>query len=184
LSSSNQFLITCISRGAEVAGGNLSRTKPGIDITVHHNAAAAHCGGDFQAVEQAVQPLVEGGLVRRFTFDTYEREIERYGGTEALTLAEQWFWADSDAMVSVLEALGPGDAGAELRWRVGILGTDALLADLGLEVEGRAEVMRAVRQAFGREFRVDAAFRKQLAGKYRAVRQELAPVQARLRLGG
>ena len=97
-------------------------------------------------LEQIVHPLHEAGLVRQFTFDTYEREVERYGGGEAMTLAEQWFWADSDAIVRVLEDLGRrGDAASELRWRVGIVGTDTLLTDLGLDLEARARVMRTMR---------------------------------------
>lgn len=117
------------------------------------------------AVERAMQSLLDTGLVRRVTFDTYEREIERYGGSPAIALAEQWFWADSECTVDVLDALDAttGDD----RWRAGVLGVDRLLDELGLSLAEKASVMCEVREAFGHEFHVDADFRRALAGKLR-----------------
>lgn len=117
------------------------------------------------AVEQAMRGLVDSGLVRRATFDTYEREIERYGGPEAIALAEQWFWADSECTVDVLDALDAttGDD----RWRAAALGVDRLLDDLGLALDEKAAVMRGVRESFGREFHADADLRRALADKLR-----------------
>ncbi|NEW77728.1 lantibiotic dehydratase [Streptomyces rhizosphaericus] len=43
--------------------------------------------------------LGEAGLLSRLILDTYEPEIHRYGGTEAITHAEQAFHADSLAVV-------------------------------------------------------------------------------------
>jgi len=47
--------------------------------------------------------------------DTYEREVERYGGEAGIGLAERVFHADSDAVLAIAGQL-TGDAGAELRW--------------------------------------------------------------------
>ncbi|MEU3708624.1 lantibiotic dehydratase [Streptomyces catenulae] len=46
--------------------------------------------------------LRESGLVGRVVWDTYDPELERYGGPEALTAAERVFHADSVAVVEHL----------------------------------------------------------------------------------
>ena len=59
---------------------------------------------------------------------TYRREVERYGGPEGILVAERVFHADSDAVVELLDLFEPGAAGLDARWRIGLLGTDRLLA--------------------------------------------------------
>ena len=46
--------------------------------------------------------LVDRGLCSGFTVDTYEREVERYGGLDGISLAEAIFAADSSAVVDIL----------------------------------------------------------------------------------
>lgn len=46
--------------------------------------------------------LVKSGRCSRVCLDTYDREIERYGGLDAMTLAEQIFAADSQAVAELL----------------------------------------------------------------------------------
>ncbi|WP_437738252.1 lantibiotic dehydratase [Sorangium sp. So ce1335] len=49
--------------------------------------------------------LLEEGRCSRFAFDTYDREIERYGGSSAIMLAEQIFGVDSSSVVEHLAVL-------------------------------------------------------------------------------
>ena len=42
-------------------------------------------------------PLLDAGLLWRVQLDTYEREMERYGGEAGIGLAERVFHADSYA---------------------------------------------------------------------------------------
>ena len=124
-------------------------------------------------LEQAIRKMVEAGLVRRATFDTYDREIERYGGPEAMSIAEQWFWADSECTADVLHALREGGASGDDRWRAGALSVDRLLVDFGLDAPGKAAVLASMRESFRLEFHVDAAFRRSLAEKFRPVAPSL-----------
>ncbi|HEY9867996.1 MAG TPA: thiopeptide-type bacteriocin biosynthesis protein, partial [Candidatus Obscuribacterales bacterium] len=48
------------------------------------------------------QPLLESNICSRVSFDTYEREIERYGGMAGLREAERIFAVDSAATAKVL----------------------------------------------------------------------------------
>lgn len=108
----------------------------------------------------------------KLQLDTYEREVERYGGPVGVTLSEQLFAADSEAVLSLLEA-HPGDAGASLRWRLALLGMDTLLEALGLSLDQKLAVTSRCREGFGTEFRVDARFEDQLSQRFRKERKEL-----------
>jgi thiopeptide-type bacteriocin biosynthesis protein len=77
--------------------------------------------------------LVMTGACERATFDTYERELERYGGHEQLTLLEGVFGADSEGVIRLLEAERHGP---DLdRTLVGVASVRALLTGLGLKPE-------------------------------------------------
>ena len=92
----------------------------------------------------AAAPALADGRVRRLAFDTYERELERYGGPDGMALSERLFTADSDAALELI-GLTPGDGGADARWRVTLLGIDRLLDDLGLDLGVRRGVLAATR---------------------------------------
>ena len=47
------------------------------------------------------------GQLWRVQLDTYEREVERYGGEAGIGLAERVFHADSDAVLAIVRQLGP-----------------------------------------------------------------------------
>jgi thiopeptide-type bacteriocin biosynthesis protein len=104
--------------------------------------------------------------------DTYEREVERYGGDRGIELAEQLFAADSQAVLTILGSLS-GDAGLDLRWRLAMAGIDLLFEDLGLTLEEKRSMARRAREGFGREFGVDGNFRGQVSQRYRAERVRL-----------
>ena len=59
----------------------------------------------FQLLPQIIKwikDMQRDGLVSRFTIDTYERELERYGGVELITYAEEVFFRDSMLVSRIL----------------------------------------------------------------------------------
>jgi lantibiotic biosynthesis protein len=48
---------------------------------------------------------VESGVLARVAFDTYDREVERYGGVACIALAERVFTCDSDRVLERIAAL-------------------------------------------------------------------------------
>jgi hypothetical protein len=60
----------------------------------------------WPALRAAVVPLLDNGRVWRMQLDTYEREVERYGGAEGIELAERLFQADSEAMLQMVAGHG------------------------------------------------------------------------------
>ncbi len=137
-----------------------------------HTAGKTRAATIQRRIERAFAKALGDGLVRRVVFDTYEREIERYGGEAGIDAAERYFWADSETIVQLLDPAS-GISSPERRWQAAIAGVDTLLSDLDLDLEAKLRLMQKLREIFGREFRVDAPFARQLAAKYRAVRPDL-----------
>jgi thiopeptide-type bacteriocin biosynthesis protein len=121
-------------------------------------------------------PLLDKGQLWRVQLDTYEREVERYGGEAGIRLAERVFHADSEAALAIVRQLA-GDAGAELRWRVALAGIDLLFRDLGLTLEQKRDIALRAQRGYGREFGVDGAFQHEVSRRYRT---ERASVEALL----
>ena len=59
----------------------------------------------FSSILSEIPP---GGTIWRVQFDTYEREVERYGGSQGVVLGERIWNADSDAVMSIVSLLDPG----------------------------------------------------------------------------
>jgi thiopeptide-type bacteriocin biosynthesis protein len=138
------------------------------------HATATTRGATIQRrIERVVTKALGDGLVRRLVFDTYEREVERYGGEAGIEAAERYFWADSEAVVRLLDPVRGVGASPDLRWQAAIPGIDTLLSDLGFDLDAKFQLTRKLRGIFGREFHADAAFARQLGARYRAVRPDL-----------
>jgi thiopeptide-type bacteriocin biosynthesis protein len=118
-------------------------------------------------------PWLADRRVWKLQLDTYEREVERYGGPLGMELAERLFHADSEAVLAIVERL-EGDAGADARWRLTYAGMERLLDDLGFDLAAKQTLMRRARDSFQREFRADSNLRTQLGEKHRNERQDLA----------
>ncbi len=123
-------------------------------------------------VFESLNPLLASGKLFKIELDTYEREIERYGGLEGLIAAEDIFFADSEAVLDILAELA-GDEGLDIRWRIGLISIDCLLTDCGLDDLTKRDTMQRWRDNFQSEFKVSTAGKKQLSEKFRAERQKL-----------
>ena len=130
-------------------------------------------GAMLPRLAEATEPLLADGRLWSVQLDTYEREVERYGGDAGMVLSEAVFRHDSDAVADLLE-LVRGDEGLDARWRLALLGTDRLLDDFGFSLAEKAAWAGARRAAFAREFQVDAKLAGQMGRRYRAERDALA----------
>ncbi len=130
--------------------------------------------GDPKALAEPVEAVAADALDRGLAYDaqlgTYEREVERYGGPDGLDVAERIFHADSDAVIDLLAMFARGEQGLVERWRLGLFGADALLRDLGLDLNARAEFARRHHRAFEQEFAADARLRQAVAARVRTER--------------
>jgi lantibiotic biosynthesis protein len=82
--------------------------------------------------------LVLDGVCERFAFDTYERELERYGGNDGTSLAEAIFTVDSIAVAELLQWMATHSDPPD-RLTLAILSVDDMLASLGFDERARHE---------------------------------------------
>lgn len=75
--------------------------------------------------------LLSDGLITRFCFDTYEREVERFGGPAGVAAAETLFHADSQAVIEILRLSRGGLLDLDIS-SLAIVSIDDLLASLGV----------------------------------------------------
>lgn len=108
--------------------------------------------------------LVADGRCQKFAFDTYEREVERYGGSESTLAAEALFTADSRAVVELL-ALAPKNMD---RVNLAVATIDDLLGALGL---GDSARLAWLKQTITSRKEVGG-----FSGEFRAKREELVAV--------
>jgi len=137
-----------------------------------HGEPGRLCAEVLPGLEAAAAPLLEAGQLWRVQLDTYEREVERYGGDRGVELAEQVFAADSEAVLTIMGPLS-GDAGLDLRWHLAMRGMDLLFDDLGLTLEEKRSLARRAREGYGREFGIDGNFKGRVSQRYRAERARL-----------
>jgi thiopeptide-type bacteriocin biosynthesis protein len=129
----------------------------------------------FPRLQERIAPLLDDGRLWRVQLDTYEREVERYGGPEGIVLTERLFHVDSEAVLAILDLL-EGDEGADFRWRITLRGIDMLLNDLGLEGAAKQQVLRRMRESFATEFGGGKGLRVQLDQRLREERRSLFPL--------
>lgn len=85
-------------------------------------------------VSDIAAALIERGELHRLVVDTYDRELERYGGPAGTDLCERIFHADSRAVRRLLAT--PVGSGADLT-ELAAVSVDALLGGLGLDEAAR-----------------------------------------------
>jgi thiopeptide-type bacteriocin biosynthesis protein len=139
--------------------------------------------------------LLSNGLCLRFVFDTYEQELERFGGAAGMAVAENVFAADSRCAAALLRAIKTKQWSHDLTALLA-LSIDDLLGSLGFDAAGRLRWYRAQTTAGGPETGAEYRRRKSslrallspsnvlgdaIASVLSARRTELAPVAARLR---
>jgi thiopeptide-type bacteriocin biosynthesis protein len=136
-------------------------------------ANSASAQGLLKLLQRRIAPWLADRRVWRVQLDTYEREVERYGGPEGTRLAERIFEADSEAALGILRALRNHDRRPDLCALFALRGMDQLFDDLGLDLDARLELARGYRSGYAGEFKVGGPFEAQLSSKFRSRRAEL-----------
>ena len=121
------------------------------------------------------EDLLHRGLITKVIYDTYDREVNRYGGFHGIELCEAVFGADSEAVVDLV-ASTMGDEGAVARWRLTLCGMDRLMRDAGLDLERRYFFAQQRAETYMREFRLQGDARHPIQDKLRAERKALLPL--------
>ncbi|GIH02231.1 hypothetical protein Rhe02_02980 [Rhizocola hellebori] len=118
------------------------------------------------ALAATADALIREGICAGWSIEPYDREVERYGGNEAMELTEEVFAADSRACAELLAAIQARRTPLD-RLTLAVLSIDDLLSSFGLDVQQRLGWCRALvvsRQAAGAAFRDSKATLRRLLG--------------------
>ena len=153
-------------------------SDPDFHLRLRLHGPANRLRDSVQALlRDALAPLLADNRIWRAQFDTYEREVERYGGPEGIALSEHLFQIDSEAVLDLINKLDPGDAGMDERWMLTLYGIDRLLNDFGTELKMKHAILLEMRDLFAKEFGMDQNLLVQLNHKFRKQRE---PIQTLL----
>lgn len=114
---------------------------------------ASLSGSLLSKVLNWAQALVKEDLCQRFAIDTYEPEIERYGGIDAIDLAEELFSLDSELTLRLLRFI---ESHGLRRVELTVFGLDFLFERLGCDFVRRRAIlspMTAARHESGAAYR-------------------------------
>jgi thiopeptide-type bacteriocin biosynthesis protein len=140
---------------------------------------------------QWANELMRDGSCRRWALDSYEQEVDRFGGQEGMCAAETLFAADSQAVVDLLALVQARTIRLD-REPLAVLTVDALLDGFGLDGEGRFRWCRdqvRTRHEASREYRLwKSPLRRMLTEstglQSMAGGAEIGPILERLRTAG
>lgn len=137
-----------------------------------HGAPAPLAGlsGRFHGV---LAEAVARGAVWRVQIDSYDPEVERYGGERGMALAERLFHEDSNAALGLLELCADDP---DARWSCALLSIDGLFEDLQVGLPARIERLSGMRDGLTGEFDLADSARRGLARKHRELKDQLEAV--------
>ncbi|HEV2963542.1 MAG TPA: lantibiotic dehydratase [Candidatus Angelobacter sp.] len=121
---------------------------------------------------ECTNPEIQRGTLWRVQLDTYEREVERYGGLAGIHIAERFFHLDSELVLDLLTALHLS-GGAAARWQAACYSVDRLLSGLGFNASQKRELVNKLGKYYEKNFSVDQRYKKQLSEKFRNERSIL-----------
>ena len=116
--------------------------KNHLRLRLLHDAAPSQIAAIVGRLHQALAELQASRVVQAMQYDTYHRELERYG-VATMEFSETIFYHDSQAVAGFLTLI-EGDEGERYRWLFALRGVDQLLNDFGLPL---AEKLRIAQQA-------------------------------------
>ncbi|SDW80925.1 thiopeptide-type bacteriocin biosynthesis domain-containing protein [Marininema mesophilum] len=107
------------------------------------------------ALSRWVDPLMSDGIIKRLMIDTYEREVERYGGVHMIRDAEDVFAADSKLTTHLLKLSWNKEIDIPLV-EVAALAIVDLLENFGLSYEGQLKILDEIvdKDDYREEFRL------------------------------
>ncbi|MEW6995947.1 lantibiotic dehydratase [Colwelliaceae bacterium MEBiC 14330] len=122
-------------------------------------------------LNQLFEPMISSGVLHKLELFTYNREVERYGGQELISVAEDLFNADSNLIIKTLKFTESGEDMSLLR--MSLLMIDTLLTQIGLSETQKINLISRLRTAFGQEFNESGTLRKQLGQKYASFHEQV-----------
>lgn len=114
---------------------------PGLHVRLRLKSTSNQLLDLYPDIEEWLVDLMNKGLISRYTIDSYDREIERYGGLELMDIAESVFCFDSMVVENILaqKRLANITFSKEL---IGIISIIHYMEDYGVAYENQVDFLR------------------------------------------
>ena len=130
-----------------------------------HNALQADFWKEvIVRLKRVIKPYFENRLVHTIQFDTYHREVERYG-YDTICLSENIFWHHSKAILNFISMLD-GDEGEQYRWRVALKAIDLFLDAFSFSLEMKSNFLTSLDKNYCAEFKIGSEQRKKIYERF------------------
>ncbi len=122
-------------------------------------------------IQKTFNELIKQGIISRLTFDTYERELERYG-PDNITQCETLFEVESNMMLNILPYVK--ESGENLRWKFAIAVVNELFSSFGYQGKAKLQLLEILKESFYKEFDKYHKLKFVLDQNYRKYREDIS----------
>jgi thiopeptide-type bacteriocin biosynthesis protein len=123
----------------------------------------------MQRLQQLMEPFMKNHLVHNLQFETYQREVERYG-FDTMEQSEDIFYYQSLAVLNFIPLLY-GDEGEQYRWQVAMKAIDLFLDDFHYTTEQKRDLVKLLYENFSNEFKIGAPQQKKISERFSSNKQ-------------
>jgi thiopeptide-type bacteriocin biosynthesis protein len=149
--------------------------------TGHHIRIRFHNGKDpnfwkeiIHLLNERLQPLMSTQQVHNLQFETYHREVERYG-FDTMHLSEDIFFHQSVSVLNFISLL-EGDEGEKYRWQAGLKAIDLFLDAFCYSLEQKRTSIKNLDREFSKEFNIRSAEQKKISEQFNLHKNLLQPI--------
>ena len=123
----------------------------------------------IQRLQELLQPYMSTHQVYNLQFETYQREVERYG-FDTMHLSEEIFFHQSVAVLNFISMLD-GDEGEQYRWQVALKAIDLFFDGFQYTIEQKRDLVKMLNKNFAGEFNIKTAEQKKISERFSTHKQ-------------
>lgn len=135
-----------------------------IRIRFHHALKVDFWKDVIDGLHHCLAPFVKNLTVHNIQFETYQREVERYG-FDTMEAGEEIFYYQSDSILNFI-ALLDGDEGEQYRWQVALKAIDFFLDDFTYSLVQKRDLIKSLHEGFSSEFNISGPQQKKISERF------------------
>jgi thiopeptide-type bacteriocin biosynthesis protein len=140
-----------------------------IRIRFHKAGRADFWKKIIHRLQDLLRPYTSSHQVYNLQFETYQREVERYG-FDTMHLSEEIFFHQSVAVLNFISMLD-GDEGEQYRWQVALKAIDLFLDGFHYTIEQKRDLIKMLDKSFAGEFNIKTAEQKKISERFSTHKQ-------------
>ena len=125
----------------------------------------------IQRLEELLKPFMNDHLVHNLQFETYQREVERYG-YDTIIASEKIFFHHSVAALNFM-CLLYSDEGEQYRWQLTMKAIDFILDDFHYDLKQKRDFIKMLHANFSNEFKIQSSQQKRITERFNNNKQAI-----------